>query len=170
MYLRLTFLISGGIVALNNQVLSFLGVFCRMNSISSWKPILSISSASSSTTYLISPRLIALRSIKSIKRPGVATTICTPLLMSRICIPMEAPPYTATTLIPFMCVLKISISFTICKQSSRVGHTINACGCFLLSSSRCSKGNPNAAVLPVPVCARPIKSVVPLNKTGIAFS
>jgi len=34
-YFLLTFLISGGIVALNSQVLSFFGVFCKINSMSS---------------------------------------------------------------------------------------------------------------------------------------
>jgi len=34
----------------------------------------------------------------------------------------------------------------------------------------CNKGRPNAAVFPVPVCASPTRSLVPLNKTGIAFS
>ena len=62
-------------VALNNQVLSRFGVFCKMNSISSLKPIFNISSASSNTTYFIWSKLIALRSIKSINLPGVATTI-----------------------------------------------------------------------------------------------
>ena len=33
-----------------------------------------------------------------------------------------------------------------------------------------NKGKPNAAVLPVPVCASPTKSVVPDNNTGIACS
>ena len=33
----------------------------------------------------------------------------------------------------------------------------------------CKSGSPKAAVLPVPVCASPIKSVVPDNSTGIAF-
>ena len=31
-------------------------------------------------------------------------------------------------------------------------------------------GKPKAAVLPVPVCAKPIKSFVPCSKTGMAFS
>ena len=130
----------------------------------------SISSASSKTTYLICSKLMALRSIRSINLPGVATTICTPLFRSLICKPMEAPPYTATTEIPVMYFLKSSISFTICMQSSLVGHTTKACGYFAAASIMCNNGNPNAAVFPVPVCAKPIKSFVPLSKTGIACS
>ena len=126
MYFLLTFRISVGIVALNNQVLSRAGVFFKMNSISSWKPMFSISSASSKTTYLICSRLMAFLSIKSIKRPGVATTICTPLFKSRICNPIDAPPYTATTEMPVMYFLKSSISFTICMHSSLVGQTTKA--------------------------------------------
>jgi hypothetical protein len=34
----------------------------------------------------------------------------------------------------------------------------------------CKSGKPKAAVLPVPVWARPIKSFVPCSKTGMAFS
>ena len=93
---------------------------------SSWNPIFNISSASSSTTYLICSRLIAFRSIRSISRPGVATTICTPFRISLICIPIDAPPYTATTCIPGMNFLNSSTSFTICMHNSRVGHTTNA--------------------------------------------
>ncbi len=132
--------------------------------------MLSISSASSKTTYCICSRLIALRSIKSIKRPGVATIICTPLFKSLICKPIEVPPYTATTEIPGMYFLNNSTSFTICMQSSLVGQTTSACGNFAFSSMICNRGSPKAAVFPVPVCAKPIKSLVPLSKTGIACS
>ena len=83
---------------------------------------------------------------------------------------MLAPPYTATTEIPFMCFLNNSISFTICIHNSRVGHTINACGKRCSASKICNNGKPKAAVLPVPVCAKPIKSLVPESNTGIAFS
>jgi len=66
--------------------------------------------------------------------------------------------------------LKVERSFVICKHNSLVGQIINACGnlsCLLIS---CNNGNPKAAVFPVPVCARPIKSFVPCNNTGMAFS
>ena len=170
MYRLLTLRISGGMVALNNQVLSLCGVFFRINSISSWNPMFSISSASSNTTYLICSRLIAFLSIRSINLPGVATTMCTPLFRSRICRPIEAPPYTATTETPVMYFLKSSISFTICRQSSLVGQTTRAWGYRAAASIICNRGKPNAAVFPVPVCARPIKSCVPLSNNGIACS
>src|SRR6478609_791369 len=55
-------------------------------------------------------------------------------------------------------------------HNSLVGQTTNAWGYLSASETNCNKGKPKAAVLPVPVCASPIKSFVPLNKTGIAFS
>ena len=157
-------------VALNNQILSLLGVFFKINSMSSWKPMFNISSASSNTTYSIFSKLIAFLSIKSINRPGVATTTCTPLFKSLICIPMEVPPYTAKTCKPGMCFLNKFISFTICIHNSLVGQTNNACGYLSAVLINCNKGNPKAAVLPVPVCANPIKSLVPLIKTGMERS
>ena len=61
------------------------------------------------------------------------------------------------------------MSLQICKHNSRVGHTISTCGYFWAGSINCNKGNPNAAVFPVPVWASPTKSVVPESKMGIAF-
>ena len=62
-------------VAVNSKVLVVLGISLNMVSTSECKaPI--ISSASSNTKYEIFVMSIAFRSIKSIKRPGVATTIC----------------------------------------------------------------------------------------------
>ena len=48
------------------------------------------------------------------------------LFKSRICNPIDAPPYTATTEMPDMYFLKSSISFTICMHSSLVGQTTKA--------------------------------------------
>ena len=62
------------------------------------------------------------------------------------------------------------MSLVICKHSSRVGQTIRACGNLSSLLINCKSGSPKAAVLPVPVWANPIKSLVPCNKTGIAFS
>ena len=157
-------------VALNNQILSLFGVFFKINSMSSWNPMFNISSASSNTTYCIFSKLIAFLSIKSIKRPGVATTTCTPLFKSLICMPIEVPPYTANTCKPEMCFLNKFISFTICIHNSLVGQTTNACGNLSAVLINCNKGKPKAAVLPVPVCANPIKSLVPLINTGIERS
>ena len=71
-------------VALNKQTRFSLGVSAKMYSTSSSKPMFSISSASSNTTYFTVEMLSALRFIKSIKRPGVATIICAPRLISEI--------------------------------------------------------------------------------------
>ena len=137
---------------------------------SSWNPMFNISSASSNTTYSIFSKLIAFLSIKSIKRPGVATTTCTPLFKSLICKPIEVPPYTANTCKPGICFLNKFISLTICIHNSLVGQTTKACGNLSAVLINCNKGKPKAAVFPVPVCAKPIKSLVPLIKTGIERS
>ncbi len=56
----------------------------------------------------------------------------------------------------------------ICAASSRVGASIKArTPLDGLTESLCNIGNRNAAVLPVPVAAQPIKSE-PLKMTGIA--
>ncbi len=84
MYLLTIFRISGGMVAENSHVTRSSKVCERILSISSLKPMLSISSASSNTTYLTLPSLMAFLLIKSSKRPGVATTICVGLLSAFI--------------------------------------------------------------------------------------
>ena len=61
-------------------------------------------------------------------------------------------------------------SFTICIHNSLVGQTTKAWGNLSAVLINCNNGKPNAAVLPVPVCANPIKSFVPLIKTGIERS
>src|SRR5690348_9976516 len=66
--------------------------------------------------------------------------------------------------------LNCSTSFTICRHSSLVGQTTSACGYFCAASTSCKSGRPNAAVFPVPVCANPTRSFVPLNNTGMACS
>ena len=49
-------------------------------------------SASSTMTWAIAPTDTALRSIRSIMRPGVATTRSTPLSSISICFSIGAPP------------------------------------------------------------------------------
>ena len=65
-------------------------------------PMFSISSASSITTFWMVVRDTVLRSIRSSKRPGVATMICTPCFRARIWLSMDEPPYTGNTLNPVM--------------------------------------------------------------------
>ena len=64
-----------GIVAENNHVLFSLGVWAKIPSMSSLKPILSISSASSKTVYSTLFSFTIFLLIMSISLPGVATTI-----------------------------------------------------------------------------------------------
>jgi hypothetical protein len=66
--------------------------------------------------------------------------------------------------------LKVFRSLVICRHNSLVGQTINACGNLSSLLISCKRGKPKAAVFPVPVWARPMKSLVPCNNTGIAFS
>ena len=53
-----------------------LGMYSRMSSTSSWKPMLSISSASSRIIVFTLLKSTRLRRIISRRRPGVATIIC----------------------------------------------------------------------------------------------
>ena len=56
------------------------------------KPMLSISSASSMTTFSIVASETVLRSIRSMSRPGVATMMWTPFFRARIWLSMDEPP------------------------------------------------------------------------------
>lgn len=92
--------ISGLIVAENNRVLRSCGTSARMALMLSVNPILSISSASSITTLWMVDKETVLRSIRSNRRPGVATMMCTPRLRLRIWLSIEEPPYTGNTFSP----------------------------------------------------------------------
>ena len=81
-----------GIVALNRAVWRSAGAASRIASRSSAKPMSSISSASSRTTYSISSSLSVPRLRWSTQRPGVATTTSTPLFSRLICRWMGWPP------------------------------------------------------------------------------
>ena len=67
-----------GIVAENITVCRSTGAAVRIVSMSSANPISSISSASSRTTVVMSLSRKYRRSMRSIARPGVATTTSTP--------------------------------------------------------------------------------------------
>ncbi len=130
----------------------------------------SISSASSNTTVLILERSSLPRRRMSSIRPGVATTTLRPRSISDICRSMLAPPYTAPILTPGRCAAIFSMSVAICRHSSRVGLSTKASTLRFVVSSRCRMGRPNAAVLPVPVCASAIRSVAPPNSNGMTCS
>ena len=92
MYCPTILRISLGMVAENNHVFFESGVYSRMVSSSSLKPMLSISSASSKIKWLIWSKCTAFLLIKSINRPGVAMTTWRGDLSSRIWVTMLAPP------------------------------------------------------------------------------
>ena len=119
-------------------------------------------SASSSTAISTASRTAALRVIRSMSRPGVATMTSTPLRSSEICGPIAAPPNTTPTR-RFSARATDSSSSATWRASSRVGTSTRPRGCSAWRVefdrlSRVSIGSPNASVLPEPVWARPSTS------------
>ena len=82
----------GGIVAENSTVWRSAGVAARIASMSSAKPMSSISSASSSTTSRAPSSFSVLRRMWSSARPGVATTTSTPRFSARELAAIGCPP------------------------------------------------------------------------------
>ena len=83
------------------------------------------------------------------------------------CLFILAPP-TMVTEAAFFFASSVSKLSAICAASSRVGARIKArTPLDRLADSLCNIGNKNAAVLPVPVAAQPVKSE-PLKMAGIA--
>ena len=72
-----------GHVAVKNSVCRAEGARARILRICGSKPMSSMRSASSRTTYVDEPRLMAPDSRKSLRRPGVAMAIWGPLRSSR---------------------------------------------------------------------------------------
>ena len=138
-----------GIVAENISVCLLSGINVKIFLISSKKPISSISSASSKTTTLGFILILPL-SNRSCNLPGVATTIEACLILS-ICLLYAVPPYTVAVLSPDNLPKRYNSSLT-CIASSLVG-TITSPSTLPSALMLCIIGRPNAAVLPVPVCA-----------------
>ena len=84
--------IRGGSVAEKRTVCRSFGVSARIDSMSSAKPMSSISSASSRTTTATPSSLSVLRRMRSRARPGVAMTTSTPRSRARNCGPYAWPP------------------------------------------------------------------------------
>ena len=158
----------GGIVAENSTVCRAPAAADRMVSMSSAKPMSSISSASSSTTISRCDRSSVPRDRWSTARPGVATTTSTPRASSRSWRPIGCPPYTGSTRAPSERPYRCIASET-CMASSRVGASTSPSGAASRrpAGSRASIGRANAAVLPVPVAACPSRSL-PASSGGIA--
>ena len=85
-------LIGSGIVAENRSVWRLTGTRSMIASISSKKPMLSISSASSRIRVSTPSKRKALRLIKSNRRPGVPTTMWAPDRRAFICLSILEPP------------------------------------------------------------------------------
>ena len=120
-------LMLGGIVAENSSVWRLLGTAFTMRRTLGQKPMSSMRSASSSTSTSTESRLTALRSMRSIRRPGVATSMSQPALILRICGSYLAPPTTTTARWPVTSHTVLTTS-SICCASSRVGVTTSANG------------------------------------------
>ena len=86
------FAIAGAIVAEYSIICRVVGVSSRIFSMSSMNPMSSISSASSRTTIEISARDSVFRFRWSSTRPGVPTTMFTPLLSAFTCRSSDEPP------------------------------------------------------------------------------
>ncbi len=150
--------ISSGIVAEKNSVWRCSGTYFRMRRISGKKPMSHIWSASSSTSTSRLRKLTWPSPMRSSKRPGQATKISVPRLSAAICGPLPTPPYAV--------ILRMRVNLPnctadswICSASSRVGARISARVWRNLPVVNLLRiGNKNAAVLPVPVCAKPSTS------------
>ena len=105
--------------------------------------------------------------IWSMTRPGVPTIIDTFPLSERICLVISCPPYIGRILIPCMNFANLRSSSAAWIASSLVGQSIIHCTPSISGSILCIIGIPNAAVLPVPVCAWPSTSR-PSRSAGIA--
>ncbi len=158
---------ASGIVAENIRTRRSGFTASKMASISSVKPMSSISSASSRTKYSTFDRSSAPRLIMSRTRPGVPTTTSMPRSSDLSCRLMAWPPYTATVL---GCAPWRSDTISACTwmASSRVGTSTMARTYGAASRSSSTRGRPNAAVFPVPVRARATRSPPPARSSGMA--
>ena len=133
-------------------------------------PMSAMWSASSRTATRTSPSSTAPRSIRSVSRPGVATSRSTPLASEEICGSYDRPPATSRCRRPVTWTNGSSASLT-CMASSRVGTSTSARGRRLAglvpSARRDTSGSPNASVLPDPVRPRPSTSR-PARASGMA--
>ena len=121
-----------------------------MRSTCGLKPMSSIRSASSRTRIFTCSSVIALRSSRSLSRPGVATRTCA--VRARFdwaC--SGTPPYTVATLMPRGAIA--SISPATCVASSRVGTSTTAAGLASRASILSTTGIAKLSVLPEPVGA-----------------
>uniref|UniRef100_A0A8R7VGZ5 Uncharacterized protein n=1 Tax=Triticum urartu TaxID=4572 RepID=A0A8R7VGZ5_TRIUA len=135
-------------------------------------------SASSKVKYLQLSRFIFFLARRSLSRPGVATTICTPFFTTSSCVLMSIPPMQSNGRISgnpacLSGVRNISMTSYVCLASSRDGQMIMPNGPspgtigINISSCRATmmRGSTNTRVFPDPVKAMPIMSR-PESTTG----
>ena len=154
-------------VAEKSRVCRDAGVFDTMRRMSGRKPMSSMRSASSRTRVSTCERLQSPELMRSMRRPGVATTRSHPLWSAARCGSYETPPTRTVAVWPVRAQMAVATS-SIWAASSRVGVTTSMRGpCpWRAWPSRSSVGSRKAAVLPVPVCAAAMTSV-PARTAGI---
>ena len=135
-------------VAENSRHCRFGGVASRMRVTAGMKPRSAMWSASSSTAISTESRRTARRSIRSMRRPGVATRTCTPRRSCSICRPIDVPPTTTPMRRRSASAAGVSASATCCA-SSRVGTSTSPRGASetepsALAARRVSIGRPKA--------------------------
>ncbi|SDC43732.1 hypothetical protein F558DRAFT_01879 [Streptomyces sp. AmelKG-A3] len=121
------------------------------------KPMSAIWSASSSTVIATSSRRQSPRSMRSLSRPGVATSTSAPRRSDPAWRLIDMPPTTVATRRFTDVAYGVSASVTCCA-SSRVGTRTmasGACGWARRPAVRASRARPKARVLPEPVRPRP---------------
>ena len=162
--------ISLGMVAENRRFCRRSGRSRRTWRIAGRKPMSNMWSASSRTRTSTSRRSTSRWLARSSSRPGQATTTSGRDLSARTCAFWGTPPKTVVdrtrVYLP-----SFENSSWIWRASSRVGATTSARGPrrWPLPVRRCSRiGRAKAAVLPVPVCARPSTSL-PSRTAGMAL-
>ncbi len=168
-------LMDGGIVAEKSRVWRFFGRACTILRTLGQKPMSSMRSASSSTSVRTRVRSTIPRSLRSMRRPGVATSRSQPWVSALTCLSKRAPPMTTTARRPHAS-HTTEATRSICCASSRVGVMTSARGAVTAEPLGLGSfppirswrtGSVNAAVLPVPVWAEATRSR-PLRTNGMA--
>src|SRR3954471_2356906 len=159
-YLRTSLSTSPSSVAENSSRCPLEGIWSSSAETAGMKPRSHMWSASSRTVICTSCSEQAPRSMRSVSRPGVATSRSTPRRSAWICLVIDMPPTTVLACRPTLRPSGASASWT-CAASSRVGTRMSAAGRFGAAerpASLARSGSPKAIVLPEPVCPRPSTS------------
>mmetsp|Transcript_63351 Transcript_63351/g.196584 ORF Transcript_63351/g.196584 Transcript_63351/m.196584 type:complete len:276 (+) Transcript_63351:665-1492(+) len=166
---------AGGQVAVKKSVCRCRGTRARILRICGSKPMSSMRSASSSTRSCTAFRLTAFISMRSCKRPGVATSTCGFSRIAWACGPLGTPPKTASER-TLANLANLEHSASICVASSRVGASTRTGGLAAeepplappaasVSAISLKAGSRKARVLPLPVLATATRSL-PVTAAG----